>query len=42
MFELLDAKDLLEHVKELLLGHDELTVEGLLHSARPLAVLFTC
>lgn len=42
VLKFLDAQDLLKHVKELLLRHDELTVEGLLHPAWPFAVFFTC
>lgn len=42
MFKLLQGEDLLEHVKELFLGHDEFTVQALLHPARALALLLSC
>lgn len=42
MFKLLQAEDLLEHVEELFLGHDELAVQALLHPAWAFALLLPC
>lgn len=40
MFKLFDTKDLLEHVEELLLRQNALTVEWL-HTCRPLMLIVT-
>jgi len=42
VLKLLDSKNLLEHIIQLLLGEDQLAVQGLLlHPGRPLRVLVT-